>query len=121
MPDTQPVDAVLEAFNRRGPYLDRQRGLLKHHWPSLYQALRALDGHEPHDIALAASEQQLTSASAGIALVARERRVRELHRTRPCPDCRDGKHRSCAGFAFDGADRQVPCPCEQAGHGTEPS
>lgn len=32
-------------------------------------------------------------------------------KTRMCPDCRDGKHGSCAGFAFDAKDNQVPCPC----------
>ncbi len=32
-------------------------------------------------------------------------------KVRMCPDCRDGKHHNCAGFAFDANDTKVPCPC----------
>ncbi len=32
-------------------------------------------------------------------------------RVQRCPDCRDGKHHNCAGFAFDADDNAVQCPC----------
>jgi len=36
--------------------------------------------------------------------------------TRPCPDCRDGKHGSCNEIAFTWDDIQVSCPCMVRGH-----
>jgi hypothetical protein len=33
-----------------------------------------------------------------------------------CPECRQGKHDLCAGFAFDDNDEMVPCPCAEGGH-----
>ena len=29
-----------------------------------------------------------------------------------CPECENGKHLICAGFAFDEHDREVPCMCD---------
>jgi hypothetical protein len=40
-------------------------------------------------------------------------------KTRMCPDCRDGKHNTCAGFAFDANDNDVPCRCHRC-HPPEP-
>ena len=28
-----------------------------------------------------------------------------------CPECEAGKHLSCAGFAYDEFDREIPCGC----------
>lgn len=39
--------------------------------------------------------------------------------TRMCPECREGKHHNCAGFAFNANDEQVPCPCHKC-HPPEP-
>jgi len=33
-----------------------------------------------------------------------------------CPECRSGKHASCAGWALDQADQQVACPCAEQDH-----
>jgi len=29
-----------------------------------------------------------------------------------CPECAQGKHSNCAGFAFDEEDNEVPCSCQ---------
>lgn len=33
--------------------------------------------------------------------------------TPTCPECRQGKHSNCAGWAFNDADEWVPCMCEE--------
>lgn len=33
-----------------------------------------------------------------------------------CPDCRDGKHQNCAGFAFDADDNETTCACKENHH-----
>jgi hypothetical protein len=32
-----------------------------------------------------------------------------------CPECRDGKHRNCTGWALDADDKMVPCHCDHGG------
>lgn len=32
-----------------------------------------------------------------------------------CPECRDGKHGNCTGWALDGNDRMVDCECSHGG------
>ena len=36
-----------------------------------------------------------------------------------CPECAQGKHRNCAGWAFNDADEWVPCMCPDASHDPE--
>ena len=37
-----------------------------------------------------------------------------------CPDCAQGKHQACVGWAWDAAaDREVPCPCPDPSHAEE--
>lgn len=33
-----------------------------------------------------------------------------------CPECEQGKHANCAGFAFDAADMERECACECRRH-----
>jgi hypothetical protein len=32
-----------------------------------------------------------------------------------CPECRDGKHRNCTGWALDANDEMTPCHCDHGG------
>ena len=34
----------------------------------------------------------------------------------PCPECRQGKHSNCTGWALNDQDELVQCPCKQLGH-----
>jgi len=34
----------------------------------------------------------------------------------PCPECRQGKHSNCTGWALDDRDEITQCPCQQLGH-----
>lgn len=37
-----------------------------------------------------------------------------------CPECEAGKHGNCDGTSWDNElDHEIPCPCEQRGHGAE--
>ena len=43
-----------------------------------------------------------------------------LEHAATCPECRAGKHRNCDGTSWEITfDRPGPCPCAEAGHGTE--
>lgn len=34
-----------------------------------------------------------------------------------CPECRQGKHQNCTGWAINEETDEVgPCPCEEGGH-----
>lgn len=33
-----------------------------------------------------------------------------------CPECRQGKHANCTGWALDADDEQTECGCAQGGH-----